>query len=97
MLGHLVSGLGDQLFPIRQKQDTAHPVAAHQKVDESDGGSCFARAGGHDQQRPALPIALEGLRNPADGAVLVRSFNDRGVDRHVVERLLAGASLNQEL
>jgi hypothetical protein len=50
---------------------------AHQHVDQRDHRARLAGAGGHHEQRLALPIVIERLANPADRPVLVVALNDR--------------------
>jgi len=86
-LPHQRRAVGKEQYPL-------DPISPHQQVGQGDDRAGLAGAGRHHQQRLALPVALEGLRHPADGAVLVGSLHDLGVDVLGSERLARRATLN---
>ena len=74
---------------IGEKQHALGPVTTHQQVGERDHRARLAGAGGHDQQRLAVVILLEGLGDAADAAGLIETLDDRRIDVGGRERLAA--------
>ncbi|MNR29346.1 hypothetical protein D3C85_1467270 [compost metagenome] len=86
-----------QRHAIRQKQHPFDPIAAHQQIDQSNHRAGFATSGGHDQQRLALPVHLEGCPNTTHRMSLVIALDDLAVDHRFGQRFTAVATLNQQL
>ena len=68
------------------------PVGPHQQVAQRDHRAGLARAGRHDQQRLALPVAFERLADATDGALLIEPLDDGGIDRVVGQSFSAGVN-----
>src|SRR5690348_14054106 len=92
-----VHRLIDKRDAIRQEQDTLDPITTYEKVAEGNHCPRLARSRGHHEQRLAIVVALERLRDAANGAGLVVPLHDGGADRSSRQWLTSCPALNQKL
>ena len=75
-----VHRLAHERHTIGQEQDALRPIGPHQQIGERDHRPRLAGAGRHHQQRLALVVLFDGLRDSADRAGLIEALDDRSVD-----------------
>jgi hypothetical protein len=81
-----VDRLIHQRHPVGEEEHALGPVAAHEQVGERDHRTRLASSRRHHEQRLAVVVALEGLRDAADGAGLVVALDDLRTDRGLRQR-----------
>jgi len=90
----VIQRLLDKCIAIGKEEHFLRVGALQENVDEPHGGPSFSGTRRHDEQRAAFS-SLEGLGHPADGLVLIGTFDNLFVDRRVFEGLLVLADKAQ--
>ena len=92
-----VDRLVHQRDAIRKKEDPPRPIGAHQEIAQRNHRSRLARACRHDEQRAAQMVLLKGLGDATDGARLVETLDNLGVDVDRAQRLQGRAAADRKL
>src|SRR5262245_7748720 len=96
MLFECVDRLIYERNAVSEKQDSFHPVTAHEQIAERNDRTCLARAGSHNKQRLARIIAVEGFRTEQNRKRLIVTFDNLVADFCFGEFASRCSPLNQQ-